>query len=143
MSTYIVDIDGTLADCEHRRHFIDGKRKDWDGFFADAHNDTPFEHMQRLLQDLDANVVYVSGRPERLRTVTEDWLVKHGFPFPRWLYMRKDGDRRPDTDIKLELLAVVQAKHGRITMAFDDRDSVVEMWRENGVPCAQVAKGDF
>jgi hypothetical protein len=28
-------------------------------------------------------------------------------------------------------------------MAFDDRNSVVKMWRDLGIPCAQVADGDF
>jgi len=28
-------------------------------------------------------------------------------------------------------------------MAFDDRNRVVATWRANGVPCAQVAEGDF
>ena len=28
-------------------------------------------------------------------------------------------------------------------LAFDDRDRVVAMWREEGVPCFQVAPGDF
>jgi hypothetical protein len=28
-------------------------------------------------------------------------------------------------------------------MAFDDRSQVVKMWRKRGVPCAQVADGDF
>lgn len=27
--------------------------------------------------------------------------------------------------------------------AFDDRQQVVDMWRDNGVPCAQVAPGRF
>jgi FMN phosphatase YigB (HAD superfamily) len=25
----IVDLDGTLTSCEHRRHFVTGKNKDW------------------------------------------------------------------------------------------------------------------
>jgi hypothetical protein len=26
---------------------------------------------------------------------------------------------------------------------YDDRDKVVAMWRRNGIPCFQVAPGDF
>jgi hypothetical protein len=29
------------------------------------------------------------------------------------------------------------------TMAFDDRQQVVDMWREKGLTVAQVDKGDF
>ena len=31
--TVIFDVDGTIADCEHRRCFVDGSQpKDWDKF---------------------------------------------------------------------------------------------------------------
>ena len=59
------------------------------------------------------------------------------------LYMRADGDFRSDDIIKAELLAKVRADGYEPIMAFDDRNQVVRMWRANGVPCAQVAEGDF
>ena len=31
----------------------------------------------------------------------------------------------------------------RILCVFDDRTKVVNMWRENGLSCFQVAPGDF
>ncbi|WP_435575134.1 hypothetical protein [Burkholderia plantarii] len=31
----------------------------------------------------------------------------------------------------------------RIVAVFDDRDSVVAMWRDAGVTCFQVAPGEF
>jgi hypothetical protein len=31
----------------------------------------------------------------------------------------------------------------RLVAVFDDRDKVVAMWRSMGVPCFQVAPGDF
>ena len=59
------------------------------------------------------------------------------------MFMRQDGDHRPDHVIKVELLAIVRAEIGDPIMVFDDRNSVVKMWRELGVPCAQVVEGDF
>lgn len=40
--------------------------------------------------------------------------------------------------------AAIIVSHGyEPIMAFDDRDRVVKMWRDAGIPCAQVAPGDF
>ncbi len=48
------------------------------------------------------------------------------------------------TDIvKAELLDQIVADGFSPVMAFDDRNQVVEMWRARGIPCAQVAPGDF
>jgi len=32
---------------------------------------------------------------------------------------------------------------GNVLCALDDRQQVVDMWRERGIRCLQVAKGDF
>lgn len=146
MRCYIFDIDGTLADCGHRLHHIQKQPKDWDAFFAETHNDAPIEHMIDIflaIEDVRC-VVFVSGRPERTRTVTENWLVEHvltcGEPS---LYMRADGDHRDDDIVKIELLAQIRADGYEPIMAFDDRTRVVNAWRAAGIPCAQVAPGDF
>jgi len=145
---FIIDIDGTLANGAHRQHFLDQKPKDWDGFYAGALEDAPFEHMRSVLHGLMCVgvLVFVSGRPEALRAVTIQWLRKHKFWYVIQdppLYLRHDGDFRPDDLIKKELLARLRADGYNPTMAFDDRDRVVKMWRANGIPCAQVAEGDF
>jgi hypothetical protein len=57
--------------------------------------------------------------------------------------MRSDNDYRADFIVKEELLAQLRADGYNPVMAFDDRQQVVDMWRENGLICAQVAKGDF
>jgi phosphoglycolate phosphatase-like HAD superfamily hydrolase len=73
------DVDGVLADVAHRRHHLD--RRNWDAFFAAAADDPPLATgvtMARQCADAGLSVVYVSGRPERLRRVTADWLDRHG-----------------------------------------------------------------
>lgn len=61
----------------------------------------------------------------------------------RRLRMRRAGDHRPDDIVKREILDQMRADGWRPVMAFDDRARVVKMWREAGIPCAQVAEGDF
>jgi phosphoglycolate phosphatase-like HAD superfamily hydrolase len=141
---YVFDIDGTLADASHRLHHIARKPKDWRAFFAASADDKAIEHICDLARHLSKAkpVVFVSGRSDEVREETEDWLEREtGLRGP--LYMRNRRDRRPDYIVKAELLDRLQADGYRPIMAFDDRDQVVKMWRAKGVPCAQVAEGNF
>jgi phosphoglycolate phosphatase-like HAD superfamily hydrolase len=143
MKCYLFDIDGTIADCSHRVHHIENK--DWRAFFAACGDDAPIPHIIELAQDLTSAgrvIVYVSGRSDECRRQTSIWLGRHELPAGA-LYMRKAGDHRPDNLVKAELLDQVIADGFEPIMAFDDRNQVVKMWRERGVPCAQVAEGDF
>jgi len=144
MATYIFDLDGTLADCTHRLHFINNGKKDWPAFFAACKDDAPIHHMIELCAELEVSgrIVICSGRSDVVRDDTMRWLIENGLS-PDLLMMRKQGDHRPDHVVKLEMLTDLRAMNYNPTMAFDDRDQVVKMWRENGVPCAQVAPGDF
>ena len=59
------------------------------------------------------------------------------------LYMRSDSDYRPDHEVKSQMLDKMRKEGFNPTMAFDDRQQVVDMWREKGLTVAQVDKGDF
>jgi phosphoglycolate phosphatase-like HAD superfamily hydrolase len=158
MSTpvYVFDIDGTLADCSHRLPHIQKEPKDWRSFFAACKYDKPINHLIKLANDLlrsNATIIFVSGRSDECMMETVKWLHQNirelsprisEAPRPLFrLYMRKAGDHRPDDIVKLELLAEIRANGYEPIMAFDDRDRVVKAWRSAGIPCAQVAEGDF
>ena len=57
--------------------------------------------------------------------------------------MRSTKDNRPDDIVKKELLDKMREEGYNPILVFDDRDSVVKMWRENGIPTFQVNYGDF
>jgi hypothetical protein len=144
MKIVIFDLDGTLADLTHRLHFILGEKKDWDGFFAACTDDKPIPHMIELCNTLykaGYGIAICSGRSAAVRTETSLWLNENDVLYDQ-VFMRKDGDHREDNLVKAEMLPAVQ-KLGEILMAFDDRDQVVKMWREHGIPCCQVAEGNF
>ena len=144
MRCYLFDIDGTLADCSHRLHYIEKAPKDWDGFFSNCHADKSIEAICDLAHTLWQcnNIVLVSGRPERCKVDTEIWLRQNHLNWNA-LYMRKDGDFRNDDIVKSELLDELLSHGWKPIMAFDDRKRVVDMWRARGIICAQVAEGDF
>jgi hydroxymethylpyrimidine pyrophosphatase-like HAD family hydrolase len=147
MDAYIFDIDGTLADNSHRTHHLQKTPKDWDSYHAGTAADGAHQHIIKVATLLEEHhaIVFCTGRHEGLRNLTENWLYEQGLPVDNGnaLYMRADGDRRPDYIVKMELLERIKAAGFNPIMAFDDRNSVVEAWRANGVPCAQVAPGDF
>lgn len=153
---YIFDIDGTLADLTHRLRFIQDHHDaagrivaDWDSFFEACSDDKPILDvipMLHFLQTFDACILS-TGRPERVRSKTLDWLKAQRI-FPDGLYMRRDGDHRPDNIVKSELLDLIildwKVGHEQtIKGVFEDRDRVVEMYRARGFRVYQVAKGDF
>jgi hypothetical protein len=57
--------------------------------------------------------------------------------------MRPAADHQTDVELKRAWLAEARANGGAPDMVYDDRDSVVAMWRAEGVPCFQVAPGGF
>ncbi|QNE73559.1 hypothetical protein F0344_02065 [Streptomyces finlayi] len=101
----VFDLDGTLADTAHRQHFLEGARRDWQGFFSAAVHDPPLTEGIRLLvaSARECDVVYLTGRPERCRRDTLAWLARHGLPEGR-VHMRRNDDRRPARRTKLEIL---------------------------------------
>jgi hypothetical protein len=144
----VFDIDGTLANGGHRLHLIQQEPKQWDAYFDLCHEDSPIPHMIRVLRALDRELVtvFVSGRTERCRIKTERWLSDHGAytgRYPLRLYLRRDGDHRDDDVLKIELLEKLRTDGFEPVIVFDDRTRVVKAWRAAGVPCAQVAEGDF
>lgn len=138
----LFDIDGTLADISHRRHLVEGNSSNWSEFFDLMGEDTPNKPIVDLYKTIKRSNEYkcilISGRPERYRSITEQWLVWNDIPFER-LIMRPDGDTRPDHIIKEEVLDSLQECGEKIAFVIDDRQSVVNMWRRNGITCLQCA----
>ncbi|WP_141703826.1 phosphatase domain-containing protein [Planobispora rosea] len=89
-------------------------------------------------------IAYVSGRPERTRRATERWLRAHPghFDAAEGLWLRPDGDRRPDTVFKAEVYREHFA-HREVAAVIEDRARVVAMWRSLGLTVVQAAEGDY
>jgi predicted kinase len=133
----LVDIDGTVA--------LKGDRSPFDE--SRVHEDRPNQPVIDAVHAayLTGNgVVFLSGRTDACRDATKAWLDKHVGPIYRGLYMRRAGDFRKDSIVKRELFD----RHIRgvlnVRYVLDDRNQVVEMWREElGLTCLQCAPGNF
>lgn len=159
------DLDGTLCDVEHRRHFVRAPvgygilgrldivteenpfkafKKDWKSFFAGIKDDTVNYPVMHLLMTYAKThpIVYCTGRDDNYRKVTQEWLDKWHAPKGE-LFMRHRNDSRADYLVKEVLLDFEVLTRYDILFCLDDRDQVVDMLRRRGLTVFQVAKGDF
>ena len=118
----------------HRLKYVERRPKDWDRFFAAAVDDEPLAEglavVGRLLVDHD--VVFLTGRPERCRTNTEDWLAAQGLGGHR-VIMRSEGDRRPARRTKLDELRRL-ARTRQVAVVMDDDPEVCVELQAAGLP---------
>lgn len=147
----ICDLDGTLCDITHRLHFVpkDGSKKNWRGFFdgisgdslrKDVYHNVLTELQSATFDNLKTcSLILVSARPEDYRKQTEEWLAKQGIEY-RLLIMRESGDKRADTEVKSEIHDKYLANL-KITKVFDDRPSVIRMWRDKGLEVENCGDG--
>ena len=122
----VFDIDGVLADVRHRLHHIESGRRDWDRFFASAPEDPALaDGCQAARQAVESGLtlIYLTGRPERCRVDTVQWLSAHGLPEGE-LIMRRDSDRRPARVLKVEALRRI-ASQAPVAYLVDDDLQVV------------------
>lgn len=137
----IVDIDGTVAKCE-------GVRSPYD--YTKVSLDKPNEKVIRLVQsaayDLNYKILFVSGRlgpyGSQCYKDTEDWLYEHVKVPIEDLHMRW-VDGVDDTVIKAQIFDVNIYDNYNVQWVLDDRDRVVDMWRQRGLLTLQVEGGDF
>jgi phosphoglycolate phosphatase-like HAD superfamily hydrolase len=163
----IFDIDGTLLDISHRLHIIgpgvplmarldqssgtvrahptNGKR--WKEFRAPELKKldspiTPVIFVMNALHCEGHKVIIASGRIRSEETDTRESLevlvpYVQDIPF----FMRSDSDYRPDYEMKLGLLQKIRSSGYNPVIVFDDRPSVIRMWRREGLLVADVGKG--
>lgn len=135
---FIFDMDGTLADDGHRHEHM--RNGDWDTYFSLCGEDPVIEHVAAIARALHAagfTLIAITGRSDSVRAETVSWLERHSIPVAR-VYTRKKGDVRNNSVMKLEALAELRASGLEPLMAFDDQPATCKMWRDAGVPCAQV-----
>ena len=150
----IFDIDGTLLNIEHRVRYLKGNDYDQEKFETLIKNDIHIPEMVELFYMLaekkNNRILFCTGRREKTRkdtkfqidVLTKDLITKNPLlKFP--IYMRKNGDTRPDSKIKSDLYEQMLKDGYNPKIIFEDRASVVQMWREKGLRCLQCAPGNF
>ena len=142
----IFDLDGTLADGEHRLHHIKNEPKDWKTYFSLCRGDDLIPHVAALFYLLRKNPAYeiwiVTGRSNVAEAETREWLYDH-YLHPDKLIMRQANDHTDDDVLKAMWVVSGTIPKEKVMMVFEDRTRVVKAWRQLGIPCLQVSEGDF
>lgn len=144
----VFDLDGTLADVQHRMHFIrpnppidpvTGKKvkRRFDLFHHACVDDGVIEPVayfyKKFVADPDVTVVVLSGRDIATLNATVDWFDRKGLPQPDEMLLKSGDQHTPDVEQKRINADRLEKKYGEpIAMVFEDRQRVVKMWKERG-----------
>ncbi len=132
----MIDIDGTVALMQGRSPFDETR----------VHEDLPNEAVIRAVRAMVAagnKAIFCSGRTDGCYDATETWIKKHVRVPYEALFMRKSGDTRKDSIVKVEIFDEHIRNFYNVVAVFDDRAQVVAAWRALGLPVFAVAEGDF
>ena len=137
----IVDVDGTLVDVTGARHYVVPGlpgwlgHKDYDKFHKASIWCPLIQSTVDLVNSLhreNVAILVVTARKERWRSLTRDH-IQDAVPYRR-IYMRADGDDRPDPAVKGDILRRIRAEGWTVTHAIDDNPSIIELWQMEGIP---------
>ena len=131
----LCDVDGTLAEIYGRNPY--------DTSYCDA--DGLHHHIASLLFAIEKygwKIILVSGRSEEARDMTQQWLCDNLVGYDA-LFMRKEDDYRKDYIVKQEIYDNEIKDKYNVMFVLDDRNQTVNMWRNLGLNCLQVAEGNF
>lgn len=130
---FIFDIDGTLAKMNGRSPYD----------YTRVSEDVPNQQVIDLCNFLSNtfHIIIFSGRDYSCRQETVDWLWEHNVSFHHF-DLRPEGNKEDDRIIKQRMFDKIKNDYN-VVGVFDDRDRVVQMWRDNGLQCYQVDYGNF
>jgi hypothetical protein len=125
----IVDLDGTLS------LFGDANAYDRD-FSKDKVNLA----IARVLDTYQEHIIIFSGRNDKYSEQTIEWLKYHDIRYSK-LFMRANGDTRPDYEVKKEMFDTVIRDKYNVEFVFDDRPQIVDLWKSLGLTVFNVGEG--
>ena len=154
----LLDIDNCISDDAWRIRFIKQDETDPDKKYDNYHLLAPFdradnlEELVRSFHDHQYRYFVLTARPEKFRVPTEIWLKRKGL-FNFNLIMRKDDDHSSSVDLKRkmvdEVMGFFQMEESlqplemeffaqTVTLALDDRQEVVDMYKSLGFNAHQL-----
>ena len=139
----IVDIDNTLSLSDERFQFAtkENGKIDWDVVHSNENvikdkPNYPMIDLVRRYKKNDTQIIIITGRPESCRKGTELWLQNYNIPYDK-LYMRSEKYHYIKANV-LKKKIFEEYINDKIFCAYDDDDSVIDMWLNLGIPCFKV-----
>ena len=130
----IFDLDGTLVDVTSVRHNVEGKKKDFDKFHKESLSCPPYKKVlslnKTLQESADICIVILTGREEKYRSLSEQWLEINSISYSA-LLMRPNHDFRKNVEVKKEIYDDYKSNFFPY-LAIDDTPELRELWKEVG-----------
>lgn len=126
MKAVIFDLDRTILYHTNRSPF------NW----TDLSGDMIIPEVRTLMEMLynqKVEIIFVTGRPERVRVQTEAWLNKHLPNITYLLYMKEGNPNEHGYVTKEQTLMLIQQGGYEVMMAFDDDQKCAEMYVRNNI----------
>jgi len=141
MNILLLDIDHTISDAAWRDDMI--ASGNWDEYHLAGKEDVVVEEIAELIKSLiDWEIICVTARPEKWRTQTMQWFIRHRIPVTEILMRPNDGySSAPET--KVQLLRkrfgdnLDQLEENNVII-MDDNEKVIEAMRSLGITTMQV-----
>lgn len=138
----LVDIDHTISDAAWRDDMLNNR--DFDAYHLAGKEDAPIQEMVELvnaLADSGATIIGCTARPEKWRTQTMQWMVKHQVCMDEIL-MRDYNTFAPAAETKIGLLQkrfgpMLEQLQGKHVLFIDDNEKVIETMRAAGITALQ------
>jgi hypothetical protein len=128
----IIDIDGTVCEVNGRAPLN----------YDDVSQDLPRSDVIRVVRSLTRTgfitPFFVTGRPERCRQQTREWLRKHLGEYPEHLVMRHEGDRNQNSEFKRRAYETLIAPGWTVVAVFEDNPKASLMYRSFGLEVFQI-----
>ena len=136
----IFDLDGTLANVDHRKHLLDGTYVGFHRFHCACVDDTLISNVADVAKSLnrDGHAFWVvTSRPIEMLAITRYWF--HAYCLvPDNILMRPVDDTRAGAELKRAWLQDGTIPRTNVLCVFDDKARDIAMWREEGLTCFQV-----
>jgi hypothetical protein len=140
----IFDMDGTLCNVTPIRHLLSGPGgRNFHKFHMASIDCLPNEDVVFGLWDAQKagrDILVVTARSTPYRNVTAFWLAMWGIHSDR-LFMRPQGDMRPDVAVKNDILTSILARWD-VKRAWEDNPNIWGLWESRGIPVTRVPGWD-
>ena len=142
----LLDLDNTISNDGWRLDRIEWGEPDMFKRYHNYHSLSSFDALANphIVNVAGTTQFILTSRPKHYEAATREWLRRNGVEFSI-LMMRPEGNLQSSVELKSSFLTVALelfGVHGNDTIAYDDREDVIAMYRKNGLRAELVRAHD-
>lgn len=134
----IFDCDNCISNDQWRLCYIDWEADNAVDRYHEYHLRAAYDSCVNasIIEGYPGEIIFFTAMPEYYAPIREGWFRRQGFKYTK-CYYRRDEDHRHSVDVKRDMLFQLTMDRNLknpqelgINYIFDDRDSVLKMFRE-------------